>query len=441
MEDLTGQVDTVDSIEAAEWNNFYQEFKNFIEAFVTMNVGDLTQFRKVGTALTAQGQWTEASGGSVAYTLAMNTGIIAPIAYATGQVFQFRANVNSTVGSNTVNVGGLGAKSIVREDGGALQLADLSTGRDSVIRYDGTKFFLMDSSLGDMAAGDLPQKYIFGLTMGRSGSEPATEFRDIEVQVGQCRSQDNTKNLSLGGLVTKRFDASFAFGSGVGGYANGLGARTVDTWYRFFIIGRTTGAVDFGWDSDANDDASQLLADANTAQGDSTWQHHRQLGWVRTTAASADELIPFSNFPSDPSTFRFTGIEPKDDFLAGGSPLANGLEARRTEEMLYAPPDSTALIKVMGYNRANSGGARISALFMPIGHPDVAPTVRDNHIDHRDPGRNAGTGTTPFNVTNVDILGDVEVQVDSVSEYHSRWITNASNGYAYIVSKGFRFER
>ncbi|GAF97187.1 unnamed protein product, partial [marine sediment metagenome] len=127
MEDLTGQVSEVSSIEALEWNNFYQEWANFIEAFVAMSVGDLNQMRKSTAAVSIQGQWTESSGGSLAYILGMNTGILAPHAYARGQVFQFRPNVNNTVGATTVNVGSMGVKSLLRESGAALQAADLST--------------------------------------------------------------------------------------------------------------------------------------------------------------------------------------------------------------------------------------------------------------------------------------------------------------------------
>ena len=438
MEDLTGQVDTVDSISATEWNNLQQEFKNFIEAFVTMNVGDLNQLRKTASALSMQGQWTNCSGGTVAYVLGMNTGVAAPPAYATGQVFQFRPNANNTVGANTVNVGSLGVVSLVREDGSALQAGDLATTRDAVIRYDGTQFRLMDFTLAAGSA-DLPDAYIEGLTMGRNSAETTT-FQDIAVQPGSCRDAANTMNIVSGTEIIKQFDASWASGTGAGGYpATALGARATDTWYRFFAIGRSdTGAVDFGFDSAANDDAAGLLSDVVTATGSAAWTSYRQLGWVKTTTGTADELEPFTNDPSRPNYFGWQHV-PKDDF--NGAVIGSGTLARTTETAAYIPPSCTGRYAFYAFNKANSGSAGVWGIIQAVGMPDLAPTSNRFHVRNTNPGPSAGSGATPSTVATPGGLGAVLVAVDSSSQYNVRWLTSASNAYVYAVGVGFFFER
>ena len=440
MEDLTGQVDTFDSITALEWNNFQQEWKNFVTSFMTMSVGDLDQMRKATTAVSVQGQWLASSGGTIAYTLAMNAGIIAPPAYAGGQVFQFRPNVNNTVGAVTVNVGSLGAKSLTREDGSALQAADLSTTRDAVIRYTGTQFYLLNSSLAAGAA-DLPNRYIAGLTMGRNAAEVTTQHRDIEVQVGSCRDEANTMNLVLGAVMVKRFDAGFAFGTVAGGYGSAA-AAAVGTWYRFFAIGNSaTGGTDFGWDISST--ATTLLADANTAAGGGVaWDSYRQIGWTRTTDAGASELVPFTHDPSDPSTIMWVDGEPLDDHIGGGGGLASATTAQLTYTTSYAPPSSTLMSRWWAYTKQNSGTNQMAGIIHSIPQRDTTPTANVNHVKNDAPGASAGSGVTPITATNQDLLGETEVAVDSSQQFNARWFISGNGGaYIYDRPRGFRWER
>jgi hypothetical protein len=80
------------------------------------------------------------SGGSAnAYTLTYS---VAPAAYYTGQTFTFTANFGCT-GSATLNVNGLGAKTIKKDVSGtmtALSSGDIASGAKVKVSYDGTDF-------------------------------------------------------------------------------------------------------------------------------------------------------------------------------------------------------------------------------------------------------------------------------------------------------------
>lgn len=101
------------------------------------------------------------SGGSAnAYTLTYS---VAPAAYYTGQAFSFTANFGCT-GSATLNVNGLGAKTIKKDVSGtmtALSSGDIASGAKVKVSYDGTDFIWINwqgaavsvSAATDSAAG------------------------------------------------------------------------------------------------------------------------------------------------------------------------------------------------------------------------------------------------------------------------------------------------
>lgn len=101
------------------------------------------------------------SGGSAnAYTLTYS---VAPASYYTGQTFTFTANFGCT-GSATLNVNGLGAKTIKKDVSGtmtALSSGDIASGAKVKVSYDGTDFIWINwqgavvsvSAATDSAAG------------------------------------------------------------------------------------------------------------------------------------------------------------------------------------------------------------------------------------------------------------------------------------------------
>jgi hypothetical protein len=75
------------------------------------------------------------------------TGSLTPAiaAYATGNLFSFVA-ANTNTGAATINLNGLGAKSITKSGTTALAANDIVSGRLYLIEYDGTRFQLLNPS-------------------------------------------------------------------------------------------------------------------------------------------------------------------------------------------------------------------------------------------------------------------------------------------------------
>jgi hypothetical protein len=389
--------------------------------------------------LSTTASWTNCSGGPTAYILGIGTGVIAPPAYYHGMLFTFRPNANNTVSANTVNVGSLGVKSLVRESGSALQAADLTTAHDAVIRFDNgnDRFLLLDYSLSAGSA-DLPNGFISGMTMGRNSAETTT-FQDIDTQIGSCRDAADSQNLVLGTALIKQFDASYQTGTNLGGFANSLGARSTGTWYRYFAIGRDdTGATDCGFDSIANDDAATLLIDANLADSTSAWTKYRQLGWVRTTDADATELVPFSNSSTDPNSFYWSGSAGTEDvsFTQAGS------AARGALTLNYAAPETSALMDWFAFSKANSGACDVFGILQPIGFPDEVPSSTAYNIGHTGIAGNGGVSGTPSTANSADAIGTAVVRVDSSRQFNSRFtIGGGITAGIWCTTTGFRFER
>lgn len=87
---------------------------------------------------------------------------------------------------------------------------------------------------------------------------------DIKVSPGTARTVDNLYDLRTTTSFVKRIDASWAEGTGQGGFPTGL-TLSANTDYFFFGIVKTDGQVDFGFDS--NLDANKLLLDATDYVG------------------------------------------------------------------------------------------------------------------------------------------------------------------------------
>jgi hypothetical protein len=94
------------------------------------------------------------------------TGSLVPplLAYVTGAMFSFIvANTNS--GAVTLNIDGLGAKTVMRNGTDALQAGDLTAGSMALVIYDGTEFQLIPVGFGGgiTAGKSIAFSIIFGL--------------------------------------------------------------------------------------------------------------------------------------------------------------------------------------------------------------------------------------------------------------------------------------
>jgi hypothetical protein len=89
-----------------------------------------------------------AGGTANALTL---TYAVGPAAYTQGEVFSFIAAATNT-GAATLNVSGLGAKSITKNGATALQGGEMVTGAVVTVMYDGTQFQLISNNVTEATA-------------------------------------------------------------------------------------------------------------------------------------------------------------------------------------------------------------------------------------------------------------------------------------------------
>jgi hypothetical protein len=95
-----------------------------------------------GAAQTQEGVRFTATGTAPAYVLTPSPAIVA---YAEGQRFTVEAHSDGTIGSNTLNVSGLGAKSLKQyDDAGNKRSGVVKNGQIAVVEYDGTDFVILN---------------------------------------------------------------------------------------------------------------------------------------------------------------------------------------------------------------------------------------------------------------------------------------------------------
>ncbi len=93
-------------------------------------------------AVTQEGVRYTATGTAPNYVLTPSPAIVA---YAAGQRYTMAAHSDGTIGSNTVNISGLGAKDLKQyDDGGNKRSGVIKNGQIAVIEYDGTDFVILN---------------------------------------------------------------------------------------------------------------------------------------------------------------------------------------------------------------------------------------------------------------------------------------------------------
>lgn len=400
MEDLTGKTvgaGPTGKLTAVEWNAFYQEMKNLIEKFETMDVGQADQLQTAISSYVNRAGFYAGGGTANAQTATSSFGLLGTNGYSNGETVLYRPTQISTAAAPTLNVDGKGAKVVAREDGSVCQSGDLHTSRDAHLRYDGAKFRLFNASLGLPTGQTFSGGYISGLTMGRA----ADLTHDIAVQPGFCRDSANSQDMILSSVLVKRFDTNtLGEGTGLGGWPfTSAGARGAGIWYRFFAIRNADGTVEAGWDTDAA--AANLINDFNTIRAG--WSEYRQLGW--TKSVTADDFVPFTNVGHQRNYFAY-------DYDLAGSWVALSARAAQTFQAVEAPPNSLANIHILGDNPSATLPGWSRGLVMPTtaGNPAVT-----------DLNMNFGSNHSIAIGDSVD-LGRNAVQVGSTSQVYERWV-------------------
>lgn len=235
MQDLTGKI-TGSSLTASEWNQLPQEVQNIIVATAqTLTNSDLNQLGKAAATIAATGDFYSSSGPADAYVLSVIGALQAPPFYFNGMRVRFIPNAANTGGGVTVNVAGLGIRTVVREDAAGFSSdTEFQVGVMVELRYDsGAGDFKLlripnagtaDNEFGltrvatqtDVDNGTEPFDYVTPATLN---SKTATETRrgvaelatNAEVQAGS----DTTRIVTPSGLTSKiasqvEFDAGTA---------------------------------------------------------------------------------------------------------------------------------------------------------------------------------------------------------------------------------------
>lgn len=122
----------------------------------------------------------------------------APTAYATGQVFTFKANTANT-GASTLNVNSLGAKTIVKDGNVALEDNDIKANQNVIVQYDGTNMQLLSRS-----------NAVTKVKFGGTGADGALSIS----------SGTTTVDLAGARLVTLNYTSISITGTGVLAFSN-----------------------------------------------------------------------------------------------------------------------------------------------------------------------------------------------------------------------------
>lgn len=113
------------------------------------------------------------TGAADAYVVALAA---APTAYTAGLRISFKAT-NANTGASTINVNGLGAKSIKRQNGTDLGAAEIGANNIVLIQYDGTNFLLLSgATYGSVGTVAIPVPVASGGTAAATAAAARTNL-------------------------------------------------------------------------------------------------------------------------------------------------------------------------------------------------------------------------------------------------------------------------
>jgi hypothetical protein len=417
VQDLTGKLDDTagptGELSAPEWNQLPQEVQNVITSIGTsLSSGSLDQLQEAVADLVAVSDFYTGAGTVNAITLSAIGTRAAPPAYVNGMRIRFRPPGANTSTTPTVNVAGLGVKTIVNEAGGPVAADDLDSSRDAECRYDGTSFRLLNRSLDPTPPASTPRRYIEGFITLNSGTH------GYGVGAGLCRDHNDTVDISLASTLIKNVNAAWTAGTGNGGFpVTSLGAAANSTFYRVFVIRKNDGSVDAGYDSAAN--AANLLTDSG-------YNQYRQVGWALTTPSG--QITPFYSTWDPEEIYWDTKFE--DQAWATWTTAASLYS-------LTAPPDTQALITVA--NSVSATAANESPNYMLATSTfsvDTAPSV-SNFTDLSEGSDIADAGSTQT----IYSSNHLAIACDATPQVRLRGTTTSSRYDWMVLTRGFKYRR
>ena len=263
----------------------------------------------------------------------------------------------------------------------------------------------IDTVLGTAATG-LPLNYLSGLGLSL---DTDTEH-DILVAVGECRGAADDGDMILGTVFTKQINLDWAEGDDGGGLASGARSLAdtpnVDTWYHFFVVGKSadSSAVDGGFDTSIV--ATNLLSDA------STYDLYRRIGAVLVDGSS--NILGFS-------MFRYP----------------SGL----TEVLWDDPPvdqyDTTIGTTHKNYTLSTPLGVQVMAIIRTAANPGQAYVITLNSIDHDDETVTDIGATGPLSDLRGSTGGRNTMQVRTNTSSEIRAVSNNASADVAIATLGW----
>jgi hypothetical protein len=152
----------------------------------------------------------------------------------------------------------------------------------------------------------------------------------VTVFPGACTDKTGVLRMTVGSQISKDINAVWTEGHQVGGRASGASLSN-GTWYRLFLIAKSDGSCDAGFDTSAS--AANLLSDAS---GDG-YAYYRHMAWVYYIDGT-DGIRDFVF--SWPATFLWATAQ-----AGGGTPA---VQTSVTTLKLPVPSDALALVTIAG---------------------------------------------------------------------------------------------
>lgn len=273
---------------SAEFNSPNDEQKNMVtQSGQTLNDLDNNQFSKAVTNYVASSDfYTDSSVAADVYTLVAVETNQSPTLLLDGLRLRF-VPANTNTGPSTVSIPGLGAVPIKKYGVFAdLVAEDLVAGLNVELAYrKGSNIFELVSVGNPQVKESLPLFMSFsGMNLANNSGSPNNK---IDLARGTFKDRDTPSAFTSTSTIDKDLASVWAEGTGLGGRASGV-ALSIDTWYHVFVLGKTDGTVDMGFDTDIN--AVNLLADT-TASG---YIFFRRRGSILTELAGTN-ILGFKN--------------------------------------------------------------------------------------------------------------------------------------------------
>lgn len=190
-----------------DWLNALQEeICNVIEA------SSITLDKTVRTQLLAAIQsqvnplpYAASTNSPNTYTATLSPAILS---YSTGKVVAIKFT-NANTGAATLNLNGLGAKSIKRLDGAALQSGDINSSMIALLAYDGTNFQLLNQQTIQVSYIQ-NNSFIYATDVGAAGTlsatlspSPASYAAGLKVLIKVNATNAGASTINLNGLGAK----------------------------------------------------------------------------------------------------------------------------------------------------------------------------------------------------------------------------------------------